>query len=415
DKDEARGNLQQKFHLSEIQANAILEMRLQQLANLERLRVEQEYKEKQELIKELESILASEKKMRGVVKQEILEVKGKYGDARRTQIMKQGVKDFSMEDVIPDMPAAVILTRSGYVKRVSPDEFRRQERGGKGVMGLTTKEEDEVEQIFSTSTHQDLLFFTTRGRVFKLKAYDIPETTRTSKGTALVNFLNLAPGETVSAVLPLSNTETYKYLVMATGRGTVKKTDVAEFKTIRQNGLIAINLSGGDSLGWVRLTSGSDDVMLVTAQGQSIRFSEKEIRAMGRTAAGVHGMRLRAGDAVVTMDVVTPEMAKRKEEPQLLVLTQKGFGKRTPVGEYKLQGRGGSGIRTAHVTEKTGPMVIAKIVDADDPRDLLVISTAGQIIRSPLSSVSVLGRDTQGVRVMRFKEEGDKVASSAVV
>jgi len=404
-----------KFKLSELQAVAILEMRLQQLANLERLRIEQEWEEKQKLIAELEAILKSEKKVRTLVKNEVEEIKEKYGDERRTEVVKQGIKAFAMEDLIPDVATVVMITRGGYIKRVSPDAFRTQVRGGKGVMGLTTKEEDEVEQMFSTTTHRDILFFTNRGRVFKTKAYDIPEAARTAKGQALVNFLNLAPGESVTSYLSFSEDDAYKFLFFITSKGTVKKTAIEEFENIRQNGLIAIKLNDGDNLEWVKPTSGKDDISLVTAAGQSIRFNEDSVRSMGRSAAGVRGIRLKGSDVVIGMDVINTEMAKRKDQAQLLVIMENGLGKRTPIDEYKTQGRGGSGIRTAHVSAKTGKVISARIVDADDKRDLMVISTGGQVIRISITSVSVLGRDTQGVRVMRFKEEKDKVASVAVV
>ena len=415
DKDEARVNLMKKFKLSELQATAILEMRLQQLANLERLKIEQEWEEKQKLIAELESILKSEKKLRALVKTEVQEIKDKYGDARKTEVIKQGIKAFSMEDLIPDVPTVVMITRGGYIKRVPPDTFKTQTRGGKGVMGLTTKEEDEVEQMFSTTTHRDILFFTNRGRVFKIKAYDIPEAARTAKGQALVNFLNLAPGELVSSYLSFSESDAYKFLFFVTGKGTVKKTAIEEFETIRQNGLIAIKLNDGDNLEWVKPTSGKDDISLVTANGQSIRFEEDSVRSMGRSAAGVRGIRLKGADVVVGMDVINTEMANRKKQAQLLVIMENGLGKRTPIDEYKTQGRGGSGIRTAHVSAKTGKVISARIVDSEDPQDIMVISTGGQVIRMSIKSVSVLGRDTQGVRVMRFKDEKDKVASVTVV
>ncbi len=415
DKEEARVNLMKKFKLSELQAVAILEMRLQQLANLERLKVEQEWEEKQKLIAELESILKSEKKQRAMIKTDIEEMKEKYGDERRTELVKSSVKSFSMEDLIPDVPTVVMITNGGYIKRLSPDTFKTQTRGGKGVMGLTTKEEDEVEQMFSTTTHRDILFFTNRGRVFKIKTYDVPEATRTSKGQALVNFLNLAPGESVTGNLSFSENDSFKYLFFVTGKGTVKKTAIEEFETIRQNGLIAVKLNDGDNLEWVKPTSGKDEISLVTAGGQSVRFSEDDVRPMGRSAAGVRGIRLKGADVVVGMDVITPEMAKRKDQPQLMVIMENGLGKRTPIDEYKVQGRGGSGIRTAHVSAKTGKIISASVVDDKDERDLMVISSGGQVIRMSIKSVSVLGRDTQGVRVMRFKDEKDKVASVTVI
>ncbi len=415
DKDEAKVNLVKGFKLSEIQAAAILEMRLQQLANLERLKVEQEYEEKIKLIRELEAVLASEKRMLGVIAGEVKGLKEAYGDARRTQVVAHGVKEFSMEDVIPDAPTVVMITREGYIKRLPPDTFRRQERGGKGVAGLTTKEEDIVDQVFSTTTHKDLMFFTTRGRAFKLKAYDVPESSRTAKGQALVNFLQLGPGEKVSATLSMDDLEAFTYFMMVTTRGTVKKTALDQFENVRKNGLIAIKLNDNDNLEWVKPTTGKDDIMLVTAQGQSIRFAEDDARAMGRVAAGVRGIRLKTGDKVVAMDVIEDGTAKRAGKLHLLVVMENGYGKRTDVTEYKGQGRGGSGILTAAVTKKTGPIVHAAVINARDDRDLLVISEAGQVIRTGLASISVLGRATQGVRIMRFKKENDLVASSTIV
>jgi len=415
DKDEAKENLIKKFKLSEFQSVAILEMRLQQLANLERLKVEQEYKEKIALIQELESILASEKKMLGVIAKEVEEMKGKYSDARRTQIVKHGIKEFSIEDVIPDTETVVMITRAGYIKRIPPDTFKTQKRGGKGVAGLTTKEEDVVEQVFTTTTHKELLFFTTRGRVFRLKAYDVPEASRIAKGQALVNFLQLAPGESVSATYATDDIVKAKFLLMVTNKGTVKKTEISEFENIRNSGLIAIKLKDGDNLQWVHPTTGSDEVVLVTKQGQAIRFTEKNVRAMGRTASGVRGIRLKGQDHVVGMGVVPSGVAKKSGEFELLVLMSNGYGKRTDINEYKVQGRGGSGIKTANITKKTGAIVSAHIVGTKDDHDLFVISSAGQVIRSPLSSVSSLGRATQGVRVMRFKKEDDTVASVTLI
>jgi len=415
DKDEAKENLIKKFKLSEFQSVAILEMRLQQLANLERLKVEQEYKEKIALIQELESILASEKKMLGVIAKEVEEMKVKYSDERRTQIVKHGIKEFSIEDVIPDTETVVMITRAGYIKRIPPDTFKTQKRGGKGVAGLTTKEEDVVEQVFSTTTHKELLFFTTRGRVFRLKAYDVPEASRIAKGQALVNFLQLAPGESVSATYATDDIVKAKFLLMVTNKGTVKKTEISEFENIRNSGLIAIKLKDGDNLQWVHPTTGSDEIVLVTKQGQAIRFTEKNVRAMGRTASGVRGIRLKGQDHVVGMGVVPSGVAKKSGEFELLVLMSNGYGKRTDINEYKVQGRGGSGIKTANITKKTGAIVSAHIVGTKDDHDLFVISSAGQVVRSPLSSVSSLGRATQGVRVMRFKKEDDTVASVTLI
>lgn len=412
DKDEAKVNLMSKFKLSDAQTTAILEMRLQALANLERLKVEQEYNEKMDLIKELESILKSVKKMLDIIKQEVLDIKEKYGDERRTQVVAGPVGEFSMEDLVPDEPTIVMLTADGYIKRLPPDTFRSQHRGGKGVAGLTTKEEDQVEQMFSTNTHADLMFFTNRGRVFQLKAYDVPQGSRTSKGQAIVNFLQLAPGEKAATSLSMDQMEGDKFLLMVTEQGTVKKTALKEFENVRRSGLIAIKLHQGDNLLWVKPTTGGDEVSLVTKNGQSIRFEEKDIRDMGRTAAGVRGIKLKKGDIVVGMDVINPAVAK-KGALDLFTIAENGLGKRTNLTEYKIQGRGGSGIRTMHVSSKTGGVVAAYVSGKDDDRDLMIISKKGIVLRTPFSSVPSLGRDTQGVRVMRFKEDGDSISSVA--
>jgi DNA gyrase subunit A len=414
DKDEAKKNLIAKFKLSEVQAQAILDMRLQQLANLERKKIEDELKEKLELIKELEAILRSPKRILGIVQKETKELKEKHGEPRRTQIVPHGVKEFSAEDLIPNEPTVVLITADGYIKRLPPDTFRTQERGGKGVAGVKTKEEDAVEHLFSTNTHADLLFFSTRGRAFQLKAYDVPAGSRVSKGQALVNFLQLAPNEKVSAVLSGEDMSEYKFLTMTTRAGNVKKTPLEDFANVRKNGLIAIKLRPDDVLEWVKPSTGKDAVMIVTADGQSIRFLEKDVRPMGRAASGVRGVRLKGKDRVVGMDIVAADDAK-KTAFELLVVMDRGYGKRTELDEYKTQGRGGSGIKTAHVTDKTGKIVMAMVVNAKDERDLLAVSDKGQVIRVPLASISTLGRDTQGVRIMKFKEEKDGIASVTLV
>ena len=414
DRDDAKVNLIQKFKLSERQAVAILEMRLQQLANLERLKIEEELKEKRKLIKELEDLLAHPKKILTVIKTELQELKQKYGNERRTKVFAGAVDKFTQEDLIPNEACVVIITRDGYLKRLPPDTFKAQGRGGKGVIGLTAKEEDFVEHLFSTTTHADLLFFTTRGRVFELKAYDVPPASRTAKGQAVVNFLQLGPEEKVSEVLSLTDWEGYKYLTMVTKRGVVKKVDINAFENVRRSGLIAINLKPGDQLLWVKPSTGEDDVVLVTAKGQSIRFKEKGVRPMGRTAGGVRAIRLRSGDEVSGMDLINE--GRPSPDEQLLVIMSNGYGKRTRLKEYKVQGRGGSGIKTAQVTPKTGQVCNAFVVNAKrEQEDVIVMSEKGQVIRLPLKSVSVLGRATQGVRVMRFKEEKDQVASVTFV
>ncbi len=413
DKDAARENLMKSFKMSERQAVAILEMRLQQLANLERLKVEEEYSEKSAIMRELESILASEPKLIGVVKTEIEEVIATHGDVRRTKIVKSGVKEFSMEDLIPDVQTIVLMTKDGYIKRLSPDTFAQQHRGGKGVVGLTTKEEDTVEAAYATSTHKDMFFFTSRGRVFKLKAYEIPEASRTAKGQALVNFLNLGPGEKVTTVLSDLKKEKAKFIVMVTEQGTIKKTALSDFENVRSSGIIAITLNDGDSLRWVRTSTGKDSILLVTANGMSIHFSEDDVRAMGRVAAGVRGIKLKGEDVVIGMEIVTTDDVKEKK--QLLTVMENGYGKRTPLEEYAIQGRGGMGIKTAQVTQKTGKLVTGALLATDDERDLLAVSVAGQVIRTSALSVSELGRATQGVRVMRFKTADDRVATVTLI
>jgi len=414
DKDEAKSNLMKSFKLSELQTFAILEMRLQQLANLERLKVEQEYEEKMKLIKELSAILASDKRILTIIKDEVVELKDKYGDERRTQINAHGLKDFSMEDVVPNEPTIVMITKDGYIKRLPTDTFKTQTRGGKGVIGLETKEEDQVKELMTTTTHSNMLFFTSRGRVFQLKAYDIPVASRTSKGQALQNFLQLAPGEVVTATVALDDIGDAKFLVMVTRNAVIKKTTLDEFENVRRSGLIAINLKDGDSLGWVTPSTGKDEIVLVTSDGQSVRFKEADVRAMGRTAAGVRAMKLKGKDVLVSMDIVDAELAKKKLL-ELLVITEEGLGKRTNLEEYRVQGRGGSGIKTAEITKKTGKIVDAHIVMKDSEQDVLAISRAGQVIRFKYQEVRVASRATQGVRCMRFKEAGDKVMNATMV
>jgi DNA gyrase subunit A len=410
DKDDAKVNLMSKFKFSDRQTVAILEMRLQQLANLERKKVEDELKEKQDMIKDLESILASPKKVLSIIKKETLDIKEKFGDDRRTKIVAHGVKEFTIEDLVPNEPTIIMTTVDGYIKRLPPDTFKLQGRGGKGVIGVTTKEEDIVQNLITTNTHDNILFFTTRGRVFQLHAYDIPQGSRTAKGQALVNFLQLAPNEKISAILSMEDVSVFKYLVMVTTQGTIKKTALSDFENVRRSGIIALKLHSEDFLEWVRPSTGNDDIVLATSDGQAIRFKESVVRGMGRTAAGVRGIRLKSKDSIVGMDVVSPELVKRKVL-ELLVVSKKGLGKRTEISEYKVQGRGGSGIKTMNITDKTGPLMNAQIINNTEEQDLLIISKNGQVVRIPLKSISTLGRATQGVRIMRFKEDDDCVAS----
>ncbi|MDP2631187.1 MAG: DNA gyrase subunit A [Candidatus Uhrbacteria bacterium] len=413
DREDAKINLMKGFKMTDRQAVAILEMKLQSLANLEQLKIETEYNEKMALIAELKSILNSDKKLMGIIRDELVELSNKFGEDRRTKVIKNGIKEFSMEDVIPDNQTVVMMTKDGYIKRVDPESFRLQARGGKGVMGLTTKEEDVVESIFATTTHQDLMFFTSRGRVFKLKVYEIPEATRTSKGQAIVNFLQLAPGEKITATMKGRELESTKFIVMVTSNGTIKKTDIADFENVRRSGLIAIKLKDGDSLEWAKTSTGGDEIILTTANGMAIRFNEADVRPMGRSASGVRGIKLKASDVVIGMGIISKEEVKKGRF--LMVVMEHGYGKRTNVEEYKGQKRGGMGVRTAKVTPKTGKIVAARVTREKDTRDLLVVSSEGQVIRTAVSSVSILGRATQGVRIMRFKNDSDSVSSVALV
>jgi len=413
DKEEARQNLMSKFKFTEKQAIAILEMKLQQLANLEAKKIEDELKEKLALIKELQSILASKTKILKIIKDETVEIKDKFAEPRRTQIVAHGIKDFTVEDLIPNEPTMILITSDGYIKRMPPDTFRQQSRGGKGVIGMTTKEEEAVEQIQSTNTHDNILFFTNRGRCFQLMAYDIPQASRTAKGQALVNFLQLAPNEKVTAFLAMSDLEKIKYLVMVTTKGVIKKTPLSDFSNVRKSGLIALKIRPEDNLEWVKPSTGKDEIMIATKEGQSIRFEEEDVRSMGRTASGVKGVRLHDKDEVIGMDIVNPESKNLK----FLTVGENGLGKLTPLNEYKVQGRAGSGIKTAKVTEKTGYIIHASVIDPNlaENQDIILMSAKGQVIRLPFKTIPTTGRATQGVRLMRFKEEGDKVVSVTMV
>ncbi|MCX6793233.1 MAG: DNA gyrase subunit A [Candidatus Falkowbacteria bacterium] len=411
DRETAKLNLMKKFKLSDRQAFAIVEMKLGSLANLERLNIEKELKEKQALIKELETILKSRVKILSIVKKELAESTEKFGDDRKTTVMEHGIGEFSTEDLVPNEESMVLMTRDGYIKRLPPDTFKVQARGGKGVIGLTTKEEDMVEFLFTTMTHNDILFFTTRGRVFQLKAYEIPASSRTTKGQAIVNFLQLPSDEKVTSVLPLDKISKSAFLFFATEKGVVKKVPLDEFSKVRRTGLIAIKMRPDDKLIWAKPTSGKDEVQLITAHGQAIRFKESDVRPMGRNASGVWGMRLKKGDTVVGMGIIPSDKEKVKKY-QVLSVMANGFGKRTPIGLYKVQARGGSGIKTAKITDKTGQLTNAFVISSEmmTDKDIIIISNKGQVIRLPFKTVNELGRDTQGIRLMRFKEEGDAVA-----
>lgn len=415
DKEQAKINLIKKFKFTDPQAVAILEMKLQQLANLERQKILDELKEKLALIKELKGILSSPKKILDVVKKELNNLKEKYGDERRTDIVKGAVGTFTQEDLIPNEATIIMLTRDGYIKRVDPTTFKTQGRGGKGVIGLTTKEQDVVQEFFSTTTHADVLFFTNTGKVFQLKAYDIPVASRTARGQAIVNFLQLGPNERITSVLSLAEMEGTKFLVMVTKKGIAKKVALEDFANVRRSGLIAIRLRKEDELYWVKPSDGNSDIVLVTSQGQSIRFAEKGLRAMGRPAAGVRGMRVKGADAIAGMDIVAKHDAT-KMPLQLLIVSEKGYGKRTALTTYKVQGRGGSGVKTMKVTPKTGSVVSSFVVNKNaEDEDLIIISEKGQVIRLKLKTVSILGRATQGVRLMKLDAATDTVASVTFV
>jgi DNA gyrase subunit A len=413
-KEEAHSALMKKFKLTEIQAQAILEMRLQTLAGLERKKIDDELKEKRALIAELEGILQSKKKILGIIRKEVVELKEKFGDERRTQVVKSAVGTFSAEDLIPEENVIVTVTKSGYVKRLAPDTYKQQARGGKGVIGQSLKEEDVVEKLFSANTHDEILFFTNKGRVFQTKVHELPEGSRVSKGQALVNFLQLGQNETAQAILTLSKKDEVKFLVMATKNGLVKKVERDEFTKVRRSGMIALTLKDGDELKWVDTTSGEDQIMLSTENGQAIRFKEKDVRSMGRTASGVTGMRLKKGkdDKIISMDII--RKSANEKDLEVLIVTENGLGKKTELGFYKVQNRGGSGIKTLKVTPKTGKIVAMYILDNKAEHDLVIISKMGQTIRTPLNNVSTLGRATQGVRIMRL-DTGDLVASATVI
>ncbi|MEX1997685.1 MAG: DNA gyrase subunit A [Candidatus Andersenbacteria bacterium] len=406
----AHVNLRQEFRLSEAQATAILEMRLQTLSGLERKKIEDELREKKQLIKELEGILRDKKKIFSIIKGEYQTLKNAFADERRTRVFAQPVGDFSQEDLVPDDATIVTITRGGYIKRMATAAYHVQGRGGKGVRGMVTKEEDMVDIFLATTTHKELLFFTNQGRVFAAKAYEIPATTRAAKGQALQNFLELAPQEKVTAVQALPGDDDGKYLLMATRAGLIKKTPREAFANIRRSGLRAITLKNNDQLEWVAVSSGKDAIILVSHQGQAILFSETDVRPMGRTAAGVRGMRLRRGDLVVAMHVIPTGQDKDK---QVVVITEEGLGKRTPLTQYRRQGRGGSGIKTANLTAKTGKVVNAAIINQSQlsATDILVISQKGQVIRIAADTVSEQGRSTQGVRLMRSSDQSGKVAT----
>lgn len=400
----AKEKLIEEFALSDIQAQAILDMRLQRLTGLERDKIDNEYKELMERITYLESILADENKLFGVIKDEMLAIKDKYADLRRTEI-KPAEGEIALKDLYEEEEIAITLTHLGYIKRLPADTYKSQKRGGRGISALTTREEDFVTDLISTTTHSLMLFFTNRGRVYKLNAYEVPEGKRTSKGTAIVNLLQLNPGEKIARTISFNTdskeNEDLKYLLFATKSGIVKKTPISDFKNINKSGLIAINLKDGDELIGVNRTNGEEDIILVTENGMSIRFNENDVRAMGRTATGVKGITLSKGDHVVSMDLIS-------NGADLLVVSEKGFGKRTETEEYRPQIRAGKGIKTYNINSKTGKLVGATLVDEDD--EMMMINSNGVLIRIRVNEISIFGRVTSGVKLMKTDEEVEVVS-----
>jgi DNA gyrase subunit A len=407
--EEAQANLIKKFALSEIQAKAILAMQLRTLAGLERKKIEDELAELMKLIAELEAILADEKRILGIIKDEMKQLKKQYGDERRTRVVASELNKLSDEDLVPDEQVVVTLTSANYVKRSTLAEYKRQGRGGKGRRGMATREEDVIEHVVNASTHDFLLFFTNKGRVFRLKTYEVPAASLNAKGIAIVNLLQLQPEETVSAVINVSKTEkeSSANLIMCTVRGVVKKTPFEQYKNVRTTGLIAINLDDGDELKWIRMTTGDNEVIISTSQGQAIRFHERDSRPMGRVSRGVRGIRLRADDRVIGMDVVD-------EHSSIFVISRYGYGKRTKVAQFTPHARGGVGIRSAVVNSKTGELVGVNTLSDADEQEVIIISQNGQTIRLGLKDIPALGRATQGVRIMRLND-GDQVVSLALV
>jgi DNA gyrase subunit A len=405
--DEASKNLIAKFKLSEIQARAILAMQLRTLTGLERAKIEEELAQLMKLIAELEGILADEQKILDIIRTEMLDLKKHYGDDRRTKIINPELGKMSDEDLVPDEQMVVTLTSANYIKRSPIAEYKKQGRGGKGRRGMATREEDVIEHVVNAGTHDFLLFFTTKGRVFRLKTYEVPAVGLNAKGVALVNLLQLQPGETVSSVINVSKQHDAANLIMCTIRGVIKKTPFDQYANVRTSGLIAINLDDGDELKWIRMTNGNNEVLISTAEGQAIRFHEKDARPMGRASRGVRGIRLRSGDQVIGMDIVDMNAS-------IFVISQFGYGKRTKVSQFTPHARGGVGIRSAVVNTKTGRLVSVKTLREEDGQEVIIISGQGQTIRLGIKDIPALGRATQGVRIMRLNGK-DEVVSLALV
>ncbi len=405
----AKENLMKKFKLSDLQATAILEMRLQKLAGLERQKVEEELKIIQSVIKDLRELLASSTRMKNLIKKEMIDVAEKHGDDRKTKVLKRGVKNFSVEDLIPDEDSVLVLTKGGYIKRTNPTEYKQQKRGGVGVVDLDTKDEDFVKMFLHTTTHADLLFFTNSGKVYQIKMYDIPEGRRATRGKSIMNFISLSVDEEVTSVIAmpkeLKNGENLS-VMMVTREGVAKKVDAKSFHDVRRSGIIAISLGKDDKLVSATFINKGDEMIVVSSEGQSIRFKESDVRQMGRTAAGVRCLALKSKDYVIGSDVIQ----KDAKDKTLLVFSEHGYGKQTDLKEYKVQKRGGSGIKTAKVTDKIGKIISAAVI-TDALEEIVSISKKSQVVRVLLSEVPKLGRQTQGVKIMKLRD-GDSIASS---
>jgi len=409
DQEDAKNNLMVKFKLTEIQATAILDMQLRRLAALERQKIEEEYIMIKETIAYLENLLATPKKILSVIKDELQNLKQKFADSRRTRVFKSKVGEFSEEDLIPNEPTVITLTHTGYIKRQSLASFKTQHRGGKGIKGMTTKDEDVIAHIRFAQTHDNLLFFTNKGKVYQLRAYEINESGRTSKGTAIVNLLNIESGEKVEAFINYKKDDKNDFVFLTTRRGTVKKSRLSEFENIRKNGITAIKLEKGDELAWSELTDDEHDIILATRNGKAIRFDGKNVRPTGRNTIGVRGIKLDGDDVVIGMDVVS-----RKEDTDLLTIMENGLGKKTSTKLFKGQKRGGKGIKVAKVTPKTGKVVFAQVIPPNS-KEIIMTSKKGQVVKLEISSIPKLSRDTQGVILMRFSNPNDHVASATFV
>lgn len=413
DADEAKNKLMTRFKLTDLQATAILDMQLRRLAALERQKIEDELAMIRETIAYLEDLLAHPDKILKVVKEELIKLKDRYGDDRKTRVFKSRVGEFSDEQLIPNEEAIITMSQSGYIKRVPKTTFKTQERGGKGVIGMATKEEDTIDRVVSAQTHDNILFFTDRGKVYQVRVWDIPEASRQSKGQAVVNLINIESSERVTSVLSYSlkraqqKEEGQSYIIMATKNGTVKKTRLSEYENIRRSGLVAIKLEKGDELSWARITSGSDQVLMGTHEGKSIRFSESEVRATGRDTMGVRGIMIKGSDYLVSMDVINNQTKKA----DFLTIMEKGKGKKTAVTDFPKQKRGGQGVKVAQISPKTGKIVVSQLVPTDC-ESVIITSTKGQVVKLLINQIPRLGRATSGVFLMRFSDKNDTIGSA---